>query len=301
MARDALRIFSLALVAAGAASAVLVGGRSVQRLDGASRLGRSVERRLVPVGMVDIPEAMVEIGEPPADLASGPTQEPQPVAAFYIDQVEVSNADWLAFVDACFPSATARPADRLEACPAWWGGTTYPRGLGDHPVRGVCYERAEAYARWLGKRLPTEVEWEYAARGPSYWQDPSRTVKHDFPWGSLQTDPSLRPYLARYKAPAEGPPTAPVRSYESGRSVPFGLYNMAGNVAEWTSSPYVPYRRPRSYARDADFGPRSHTVRGGSYRYGVISAVRCAVRDGYPPGAAPDDVGFRCAKSVPLR
>jgi formylglycine-generating enzyme required for sulfatase activity len=288
-----VRILSAALVAA-AAGTVLVAMRRATEAPGAPVAVRPL---LHPAGMVLCPEAMVEVGEPDRFLVSGPIQPPQLVRAFFIDEAEVTNAAWLAFVDARYPSATARPADRLALCPAWWGGATIPAGFADHPVRGVSYFQAEAYARWIGKRLPTEVEWEYAARGPSYWLDPQHRTSHAYPWGERPLDSGTWPYLARFACRPGEPPTRPVRSYESGRSQPFGLYDMAGNVAEWTSSPYFCYEG--SKGADA-YGSYVKVVRGGSYRYGTIAAVRCAVREGHTPDEAPEDVGFRCALSASL-
>ena len=140
-----------------------------------------------------------------------PVLEKRPYSAdlggFYIDRYEVSNQDYQRFID-----ATGRPA------PGHWVNGRYEPGDDNLPVVNVSFLDANAYARWAGKRLPTSAEWERAARG----QDDQRL----YPWGNV--------YNASYTN-CSSSRTAPVNSFPRGRT-PEGVYNLNGNVWEWTST-----------------------------------------------------------------
>ena len=165
------------------------------------------------------------------------------------------------------------------------GGATGPRaggsgltGLDMHPVVQVSARDAVAFCRHYGMRLPTEDEWEYAARGPN---------GRRYPWGNRLTRETL-PTLANAGtytccAPSDADGyarTAPVGSYPKGRS-PLGLDDMAGNVWEWTATPF-----PGS--------PRDRVIRGGGWGNNPY-CLRAAYRHGNPPEIGLDMVGFRCA------
>ena len=173
--------------------------------------------------------------------------------------------------------ASSRPEDRLHC----WRGTQYPEGMDDCPVVLVAFWDAYAYAKFRGKRLPSEAEWEKAARG---------TDGRLWPWG----DAWHRDYCNSREAKTGGP--RPVGSFAKGVS-PYGGNDMAGNVWEWCHDWYqedyyqvTPDRNP--------FGPRRgkyHVIRGGSFRN---NATRCRTykRSFYAPDLRFNDVGFRCAK-----
>lgn len=151
------------------------------------------------------------------------------VGPYWIDESLVTNGDFQRFLDA----TGYRPADPTRFLHHWGGGRC-PASLLEHPVVYVDLEDARAYARWAGKRLPTEPEWQLAAQG-----DDGRI----WPWGDA-FDPA--------RCTPTGTGTTPVRSYPSGRS-PSGCYDMTGNVWQWTES-------------ETDDGhTRSCIIRGGSW------------------------------------
>ncbi|OGR04149.1 MAG: hypothetical protein A2284_15470 [Deltaproteobacteria bacterium RIFOXYA12_FULL_61_11] len=163
-------------------------------------------------------------------------------------------------------------------------------GLHNHPINCVEWEQARTYCLWLNGELPTEAQWQYAARG-----DELQT----WPWGELY--PSYdNPDLAncnQYYCYDEYPETAPVNAFPNGIS-PFGLYNLAGYVGEWVFDWYFEYFPifPETYPT----GPVSGTarvLRGGSYRsnYNYPNSLSVIARSEDTPTDRNDDDGFRCA------
>ncbi len=127
---------------------------------------------------------------------------------YYIDRYEVTNAEYKAFLDA----TGYRPAVMHNFLRHWQNG--FPAELANHPVVWVSLEDARAYAAWAGKRLPSDIEWQYAAQGPD---------GRKWPWGN-EFDPA--------RCNSDTPGTTPVDAYPAGAS-PFGACDMAGNVWEW--------------------------------------------------------------------
>jgi formylglycine-generating enzyme required for sulfatase activity len=163
-------------------------------------------------GMVLVPAGEFLMGSLDSDHAAEADEKPQRVVQlpdFYIDEFEISNIEYKRFID-----ATGYPP------PPTWEDAQYEAGADFYPVTHVTWWDAVAYARWVGKRLPSEAEWEKAARGPE---------GRRYPWGE-EFDAGLA---------NAGDGYAPISSFLGGVSV-YGAQNMAGNVAEWTSSTYEP-------------------------------------------------------------
>lgn len=153
------------------------------------------------------------------------------------------------------------------------------------PVTGITWYYAEAYCRWLGKRLPTEREWEKAARG---------TNGNEFPWGN-DWDTAIT-NTGDDSEWEEG--IAPTGFYPQNKS-PYGAYDMAGNVWEWVTDWYQPY--PNSTYKSELFGEQVKIIRGGGGgvgHYALSYFFRGATRQFADPLMAGEDVGFRCAKDI---
>ena len=213
--------------------------------------------------------------------------------AFYIDVYEVTNAQYKKFVDANpewrkgHIEQKYHDGDYLKD----WRGNNYPDSKGDHPVVFVSWYAAMAYAKWAGKRLPTEAEWEKAARGG--------LVSKNYPWGD-----SITPLHANRNASN----TTPVGSYDANG---YGLYDMAGNVCEWCLDEYdsdfyksSPRLNPLGGKNSIDQLLSRYTLvmsnrvhRGGSWA-GLVGALRSAERAFKAPSLTGKDLGFRCVMSV---
>ena len=179
--------------------------------------------------------------------------------AYQLAKFPVTNQQYKHFLD----------ANPQHPAPIHWKMKDFPLGKARHPVVGVSLYDAIAFCEWLGCRLPSEEEWEKAARG---------SEGHTYPWGEDWKDGE---YCNNWDA--EIGTTTPVDRYPTGIS-PYGVFDMAGNVWEWTSSDYQ--------------GPFMHILRGGSWRLFSNFAVRATQKDWLTLDDERDDVGFRCARSV---
>jgi len=191
--------------------------------------------------------------------------------AFEIDQFEVINADFARFVDATGYQTDAEK----EGLSRIWRDAA--EGKDDHPVVYVSWNDAQAFCQWLGKRLPTEAEWEKAARG---------TDGRLYSWGNDYDSSKLNGKDSGIRG------TAPVGSFPEGAS-PYGCMDMAGNVWEWTADWYEPY--PGCTFQSDYFGQKYRMLRGGGW-FETAEWVRTTVRNANSEIAANDDVGFRCAR-----
>ncbi len=203
--------------------------------------------------------------------------------AFYMDVYEVTNASYAECVaaHACEPPHYARTDFR----PAYFGDSHYD----DFPVIYVDWTMAGTYCEWRNARLPTEAEWEKAARG---------TDKRSYPWGE-----GISCAQANFDGDPDDPATfcvgdtSKVGSYESGMS-PYGLYDMAGNVFEWVSSLNKPYPYDALDGREDPMQRGSRVIRGGSWNEGP-NDQQVFYRSWLDPALSESAIGFRCAKDAP--
>ena len=229
------------------------------------------------------------------------------VPAFLIDRYPVTNADFLQFVMSdgyhqrpCWtPEGWQwREQNRIEH-PLYWhkqrGGwveiglkgaqALAPR----NPIQCISWYEADAYARWSGKRLPTEEEWEKAAS----W-NAERNEKFFYPWGKHEPDTSI----CNFNAQAKG--TTPVDRYPTGRSS-YGCYDLLGNVWEWTATWFQPYPGFVAFPYEeysAPYFDQHHRVlRGGSWAT-CRQVIRATFRNWYQPEVREIFAGFRCAKDL---
>ena len=239
----------------------------------------------VPEGMVLIPAGTYTVGRDDKNNVAGP-QHTVTLPTYFVDRTEVTNEAYKKFVDA----TSHKP-------PANWPGNDYPTGRANYPVTGITWQDAADYAAWAGKRLPTEAEWEAAARGPE---------ARRYPWGNewLPGQANIGVTAGLPAKESDYPPQImEVGGYPQGAS-PAGALDMVGNVWEWTADefklypgnsmslddpkvladlriePGITYRVIRGGAFDGD---QRHD---GSYR-GYLDASRA-----YPK------TGFRCVKDV---
>ena len=259
------------------------------------------EEDKVPIGMVLIPEGPFEMGSN-ADNANTDEQPVHTVHvdAFYMDKREVTVRAYRHFVE-----------ETGHRAPDWEQVALYSP-TNDHPIVFVSWHDAMAYAKWAGKRLPTEAEWEKAARG--------NLVGQTYPWSDIVpralrgkakcnfADKNLTHYWWADKKVDDGYAyTAPVGRYFANG---YGLYDMAGNISEWCLDEYdpgfyaiSPSTNPVSGETDTVAGisdnftsvrsPR--VLRGGSWLVNALG-VRNAVRSVLNPTSTASSVGFRCAK-----
>jgi sulfatase modifying factor 1 len=305
-----------------------------------------------PAGMVWIPGGEFYMGTEAVDYKNEPFTDAQPVHrvyvdGFWMDQTEVTNAQFAAFVKATgYQTVAEKPPDPkdfpgvddpeklkypfsalFKKPPAgskvdlrdfgeWWelckgASWQHPEGPGSdikgrekHPAVHICYEDAVAYCKWAGKRLPTEAEWEFAARGG--------LDRKKYPWGDeLQPGGKFMANTWQGKFPVENSrgdgyeATAPVKTYPANA---YGLYEMSGNVWEWCADWYRAdfyQNSPRTNPQGPDFGfdlreasELKRTQRGGSFLCASSYCERYLVGTRHPgePKSAANHLGFRCVK-----
>ena len=237
--------------------------------------------------LVLFPAGSYPMGVPVGDRDGGRDEYPRHVidiAAFYIDKYEVTNGRYLEFVKATDHRVPQNPKNPTRNL---WEGVSIPESLADRPVVNVDWADASAYCTWAGRRLPTEAEWEKAAKGNHDWR---------FPWGNVE--PTNKHLNFNQKWIGERT-LMPVGSYESGKS-PYGVYDMAGNVWEWVNDWYDAKYYEKSPAKNPP-GPASGTkkvIRGAGWQ-NETPTVRIFTRVDSDPTIRNESTGFRCAMDAP--
>jgi len=226
--------------------------------------------------LVPIPAGKAVFGASNRDKGAQYDEKPRfraTLPGYYIGLFEVTNAQFSRFVDETQTSASSL-----------WIGGTIPTGQENHPVASVSWSDADAYCEWAGLRLPSELEWEKAARG---------TDGRAYPWGS-QPDRTLCRNMGNCGAER----TARVGSYPSGKS-PYGILDMAGNVWEWCADWYSSDAYERYAKGDLD-PPTSGTyrvLRGGCWVCSMVSC-RSTLRVSGNPSNGGSGVGLRVARAL---
>ena len=206
------------------------------------------------------------------------------IGSYYLDRTEVTNAAFKAFVEKNQAwskngiAASLHNGKYLQS----WNGNEFPAGQAEHPVVFVSWYAANAFCAEQGKRLPTEAEWEYAARGGLEGKA--------FPWGDSLPDKTRANYGESGLKAATKVGNYPANGY--------GLYDMAGNVWEFLADEWQKYPLKPTVITDPLQVKTRRALRGGSYGGGVVN-LRVTYRDSHMPDNAGDHVGFRCAMSSP--
>ena len=268
----------------------------------------------IPDDMVSVPAGEFSMGSP-ASTDGLPDEQPQRrvyLSSFLIDRYEVTNEAYTKFVK----TAGHRIPENANPSSTLWIDKTPLAGIERHPVVNVSWDDAVSYCRWMGKRLPTEAEWEKAARGAderrypwgndwditkansaSYWAGRTVEFSSGADWEAFWIK-GEGAKLAKDKGVKGEVLTMPVGSFPQSRS-PYGLYDMAGNVAEWVQDWYDP-----NYYRSAPLsnpsGPERGAIkamRGGSWLKPAVS-LRVTDRDWGTMDSRPSGTGFRCARDA---
>jgi formylglycine-generating enzyme required for sulfatase activity len=194
---------------------------------------------------------------PAGEFLYGDRKVKKSLPEFWIDKTPVTNAEYARFV-----------AETKQNPPEHWKGKTPTKDMADHPVVNVSWNEAVAYAKWAGKRLPTEEEWEKAARGVD---------GQKYPWGDQPPTPTLCNFGGKVGN------TTPVGKYSPQGDSPYSCVDMSGNVSEWMASDYI-----KGGAK---------VLRGGSWYNGLEGLLRAATRDSTIPDIRVNVIGFRCVVS----
>lgn len=260
--------------------------RSVASGIGAALLLPALAAQAAAPEMVTVPAGAFLMGSNDGPQDERPAHRVN-LPEFAIDRLPVTNAQFAAFLNAVGPVNgkgerlfdVDDPDARIHKIGARW---TADRGYENHPVVEVSWAGARDYCAWSGRRLPTEAEWEKAARG---------TDGRNYPWANMPPDRSRARFGAAYNE------TAPVASFPAGAS-PYGVLDMAGNAWEWVSSAYRPYPYD---ARDGREDPAAGPVRG--TRGGghdsppeELTTTQRGKNLSRNPRSGHHNIGFRCAK-----
>lgn len=239
--------------------------------------------------------ALIPAGQVPIVLGSGQF-EMRDIPAVYIDRLAVTNRQFQQFVDAgCYDRLELWPrevwpslmkfTDRtLQPGPEAWERGRPPLHKADHPVVGICWHEAQAYAQWVGKRLPTAAEWQKIAGFPDHLGGGCR-----FPWGDL-----FDPARGNFWSSARGD-TVAVTAYPNG-DTPNGIRQLAGNVWEWLADPLdsIPCDPGESF----ESWKPMRRIAGGAFDTYLSNEAACYFITGQAELDRRPNIGFRCAVSA---
>jgi len=218
------------------------------------------------------------------------------VTTYYLDRHAVTNQRFQKFVDAggyedmslwdqeIWPAVLSFSDQTDLPGPRFWRDGRHLEELRTHPVVGVCWYEAAAYARWVGKRLPTDPEWVKAASWPVSVGN-RRPVQRKFPWGDTPADSP-----ARLRS-NDGRTTVGVDQYPEGATVG-GVLQMVGNVWEWTADSFGAWEPPEARI-ETNSGMKS--IRGGAFDTYFSNQAACQFQSGENPLSRRRNIGFRCA------
>ena len=240
---------------------------------------------LVPAGTVDV------------ILCDG-SSAGREVGGFFLDRYAVTNRQFRKFVQAggydaleiwpqaVWPSVSRFTDRKGRPGPRYWEDGKFPSGQADHPVVGICWYEAVAYARWVGKRLPTALEWQKAGGWP---EQLSGGNCNRYPWGDL-----FDPERTNLWTSGIGK-TVPVDAYPTG-ATPNGIFQMTGNVWEWLADPLetIPCAEGTTFL---PWKPMRRII-GGAYNTYFASEATCHFITGQAELNRLDNIGFRCAVSL---
>ena len=236
--------------------------------------------------LVFIPAGTVPMGVPQGARDGGIDERPNHtvyVDGFYMDKYEVTNGRYLQFVTETGHRSPLHPTDPTKNL---WQGNMMPESITNLPVINVDWYDAEAYCQWAGRRLPTEAEWEKAAKGSNDWR---------FPWGDVEPTNEHLNFGQVWRGEAT---LVQVGIYEKGKS-PYGVYDVAGNVWEWVADWYD----PDYYQKSPDRNPKGpitgvdKAIRSSGWQV-ETPQVRIFTRIKSKPTDRNHSTGFRCAMDV---
>lgn len=221
------------------------------------------------------------------------------VDGYLLDRYPVTNAQYQQFVDdggyeqmplwdeAIWPAVLGFVDKTGQPGPRFWQNGEYPAAKHDHPVTGVCWYEAAAYARWAGKRLPTDPEWVKAGSWPVPAEG-GHMIQRKYPWGDAMNRANVRLWQ---DAGGGALDTVPVTATPASASVN-GIHQLIGNVWEWTSSSYGAWDPP---ALKVETAMPMKSLRGGAFDTYFETQCTCQFQSGESPLARKHNIGFRCA------
>jgi iron(II)-dependent oxidoreductase len=245
---------------------------------------------MVPAGLVAMYPRLCDAGE----IVN--TDDLIQVEGLFLDRYAVTNREYFAFVEsggyeqmslwdeAIWPAVLGFVDSTGQPGPRFWANGTFSAGEEEHPIVGVSWYEASAFARWVGKRLPTDAEWVKAASWPVFAEG-DQPVQRRFPWGDAMDRQRTNIWGSGFER------TIPVRALPAGASAS-GIEQLVGNVWEWTSTAFGMWELPG----DRIESPQPlKSIRGGAFDSYFESQANCHFQSGASPLDRKHNIGFRCA------